>query len=77
MALRDLPAWAVENAFNDWMRAHPRCPSPAEIVILAERALQPIKDEIAHRKKEAARIDEQEAERRRNKLSHEDANAIC
>ena len=77
LALRDLPAWAIENAFNDWMRAHPRRPSPAEIVILAERALQPIKDEIAERKKQAARIEEERAERQRNKLSHEEADAIC
>ncbi|MEI4262747.1 hypothetical protein [Roseovarius sp. D0-M9] len=77
LALRDMPSWAVENAFHDWMRAHPRRPSPAEIVILAERALRPIKDEIAHRKKEAARLEEQEAERRRAKLTPEEADAIC
>lgn len=59
-ALDSVPTWAMHRAFDKWERTGQRRPSPAEIVILAERELKPMADELASRKKAH---DEAEAER--------------
>jgi hypothetical protein len=50
-ALDHLPEWAMHIAFDTWERTGTRRPSPAEIVILADRQLQPMRDELNRRKK--------------------------
>lgn len=72
VALRDLPVWAVKRAFLEWKRTNPRRPSPAEVRILAQRALTPITDEIERRKRAAAEA----AATRRPPVSKARADAI-
>jgi hypothetical protein len=50
-ALSNLPKWAVAKGFDEWARTMSRRPSPAEIAILAQRALKSIADELADRVK--------------------------
>ena len=76
-ALRDLPGWAIKRAFSQWVRTHPRRPSPAEIVLLAERAMEPITNELAARRKAADRQAEEKAEMNRRPMTPDQANAIC
>lgn len=52
-ALTTRPKWAVAKAFDEWERTGSRRPSPAELNILAGRAMKVITDELARRKKEA------------------------
>lgn len=61
MALRSFPDWAVQQAFDTWVRTGVRRPSPAEIAILAERAVRPLGEELARRAK--IRMEKLEAER--------------
>lgn len=51
-ALMPYPMWAVHKAFDEWVRAMQRRPSPGEIVILIGRAMKPLTDEVARREKE-------------------------
>ena len=69
-ALRQYPKWAVARGFDDWEKTGIRRPSPAEIGILASRALKEITDELAKRKANTApppeprrTVDTAEAER--------------
>lgn len=54
-ALSQLPRWAVAKGFDAWEKTGHRRPSPGEIVILAERAVKEITDELTLREKELAR----------------------
>lgn len=74
VALRDLPKWAINHGFREWTRTKPRRPSPAEIRILATRALQPITAEL-ERRRQARAAAEAEATRR-PPVSKERAEAI-
>jgi hypothetical protein len=53
-ALSAYPQWAVERAFDDWIRTRNRRPSPGEIAILASGHLKPLADELARRQREEA-----------------------
>jgi len=48
-ALSGYPRWAVSKGFDDWERTMQRRPSPAEIGILASRAVKEITDELRRR----------------------------
>ena len=48
-ALAAFPLWAVLRAFDTWERQHKRRPSPAEVVMLAEREIEPMTSEIKRR----------------------------
>jgi hypothetical protein len=72
-ALSYYPDWAVQRAFDAWVRTGNRRPTPGDIVILAGRETKPIHDEIARRKREAEEVRNsrpemtpEEKERRRN-----------
>lgn len=58
-ALLPYPVWAMHKAFDEWTRTMQRRPSPAEIVILIGRAIQPFTREIAEREKLAQRIEDE------------------
>lgn len=62
-ALTGYPRWAVVGAYDGWVAQHSRRPSPSEIVILAQRRVQPLTDEIAARRKAATPADEDRSER--------------
>lgn len=72
VALSGVPAWAMQKAFDAWVKTGQRRPTPGEILILAERELKPIGDELARRQRleedrrqaEAAPTDEELAQRR-------------
>lgn len=53
-ALASFPRWAVAKGFDEWARTMSRRPSPAEIAILASRAIKNITDELTHRAKSTA-----------------------
>jgi hypothetical protein len=48
-ALTHLPKWAVAKGFDEWTRTMTRRPSPADIGILAGRAMAPLANELAYR----------------------------
>ena len=48
-ALRGIPEWAMHKAFDVWQRSGVRRPSPAEVVILAERQIAALNGEIKRR----------------------------
>lgn len=75
-ALATYPDWAVHQAFDAWVKTGQRRPSPGEIVILAERALKPITDEL--RRRDAAKREEEEwkREEQRRIPTREEASAI-
>ena len=66
-ALAGFPNWAVQRAFDAWVKTAARRPSPGEIVILAQRQMDPLQDELARRRKlrDAAQADAQERARQR------------
>lgn len=74
VALRDLPRWAVGHAFFEWRRTRPRRPSPAEIRILAQRAIEPITEELARRRKVSAQ--NEQASSRKPAVSKDRADEI-
>ncbi|MDZ7904938.1 MAG: hypothetical protein U5N55_03570, partial [Cypionkella sp.] len=47
--LGNLPRWAVSKGYDAWEKSGTRRPSPAEILILAERAIKELTDEVARR----------------------------
>jgi hypothetical protein len=51
-ALRDLPRWAVSQAFDRWNREQRRRPAPGDIVELAKQAMRRVTDELADRRRE-------------------------
>lgn len=59
VALSAYPNWAVQRAFDAWVKTGQRRPTPGEIRILAEREVKPLTDELARREREA--LDRQEA----------------
>lgn len=71
IALEAVPGWAMHKAFDDWIRTGARRPSPAEIRILADRAIEPFTLELKNRAAIAARqaepppISDAELDRRR------------
>ena len=48
-ALAGKPQWAVQRAFDKWVKTGSRRPTPNEICILVDRELKPIADELARR----------------------------
>lgn len=75
-ALSSHPMWAVHRAFDAWARQHTRRPSPGEIVILVQKELQPITNELARRRRaEEERAAEDQAARER-RCSPEEAERI-
>lgn len=72
-ALAGYPDWAVQRAFDVWVKTGQRRPTPGEIVILVGRELKPLTDELARREREKADrqdhrpdLSPEELERRRN-----------
>jgi len=53
-ALGSKPKWAVAKAFDEWERTGTRRPSPADLNILAGKAMKVITDELAQRKRNEA-----------------------
>lgn len=80
IALNSYPQWAIEQAFDRWVRDYTRRPSPGEIAILASRAMEPIAMELAERDKQAAYEAEMRADqffRDRTPEEKERADAIA
>lgn len=75
-ALGHIPAWAMHRAFDGWEKSGTRRPSPAEIVILAERELKPIAEELARRDRDASEAKAAADERSRNRVSPDAAARI-
>lgn len=73
-ALSDKPIWAVSRAFDAWAKTMTRRPSPAELVMLADRELKPLADELAWRDK--AQRERDEASRQAQIVSAEAAARI-
>lgn len=70
MALAEFPDWAIQRAFDTWIKTMTRTPSPGEIVILVHREMKPLFDEVSarqrlHAPRQAERkpVDAAEAER--------------
>ena len=57
-ALSAYPDWAVQRAFDAWVKTGQRRPTPGEIVILVGREVKPMTDELARRE----RIEREQAE---------------
>ncbi len=51
MALKAYPNWAVQRAFDAWVKTNQRRPTPGEIRILTEREVKPLTDELARRER--------------------------
>lgn len=75
-ALRDLPFWAVSNAFDEWTRTRTRSASPAEIKILVSEQIRPITEELERRRRAKAEMLEAQAERDRKRVDPEVAARI-
>ncbi len=61
-ALASFPVWAVHKAFDAWTKSSTRRPTPGEIVILVNREMKPMVDELAARTRdEIARKEYREA----------------
>lgn len=73
-ALADYPAWACARALDKWASTMHRRPTPAELVILAERELQPFNAELTRRERRA-KEEQEEAERSRRDLVTPEAAA--
>ena len=71
-ALDRIPTWAMLRAFDAWERGATRRPTPGDIVILAEREMKPLADEMARR----ARLDADMAEPERPKVDAHAAEEI-
>lgn len=54
VALSAYPDWAIQKAFDVWVKTGQRRPTPGEISILVGRELKPIADELSRREREAA-----------------------
>lgn len=48
-ALAGKPQWAVQRAFDQWVKTGSRRPTPNEICILVDRELRPMAEELARR----------------------------
>ncbi len=60
-ALASYPDWAIQRAFDAWVKTGQRRPTPGEIVILVGRELKPMAEEIARREREERERAEAEA----------------
>jgi len=49
VALAAYPDWAVQRAFDAWVKTGQRRPTPGEVVILVGREMKPMTDELARR----------------------------
>lgn len=58
VALAAYPDWAVQRAFDAWVRTGARRPTPGEIVILVGRELKPMTDELARRERDESQSEE-------------------
>lgn len=76
VALAHVPEWAMQRAFDRWVKTATRRPSPGEIVILAERELKPITDEMAARAAVQMRIHDDEQEAKIDRVTPEAAARI-
>lgn len=76
-ALDATPQWAMHAAFDEWARTQTRRPCPAEIVILARKAMTPIRDELLDRKSAAGEDRRAALQRRAEMPSKDEAAAIC
>jgi len=54
VALAAYPDWAVQRAFDAWVKTGQRRPTPGEVVILVGREMKPMTDELARRDRLAA-----------------------
>lgn len=75
-ALKSFPDWAVQQAFDDWVKSGTRRPAPGEIVILVNRAMKPMADELARRAKEQTELREHKREAERAPVCKETAERI-
>lgn len=75
-ALRNFPLWAIHAAFDTASRTMVRRASPGEMVILAQRAIKPITDELADRRRKHEQQQEDERARRAAMPSPEEAQRI-
>lgn len=75
-ALEGRPNWAVQRAFDRWVKTATRRPSPGEILILIDRELQPLAEELARRKRAYDARVAAEAEVNANRCSPEAAARI-
>lgn len=73
-ALREFPDWAVQRAFDGWVKTMQRRPTPGEIAILAQREVKPLVEELDYRKRQAEAAAEREAAK--EVVSAEAASAI-
>ena len=76
LALSHIPEWAMQRAFDRWVRTASRRPSPGEIVILAERELKPMTDELAQRKRVSDEADAERQAAASRRVSAADASDI-
>lgn len=60
--LSQKPQWAVEAAFDAWVRTMQRRPSPGEILILVDRETETIRNELLARRR-AEEVERERAER--------------
>lgn len=74
-ALAAYPDWAVQRAFDAWVKTGQRRPTPGEIVILATREIKPMTDELARREKVERERAEAEAQPSEEELAHRRAVA--
>ncbi len=51
VALSKFPDWAIQRAFDTWVRDEIRRPSPGHIVALARAELRQLTDELERRKR--------------------------
>ena len=75
-ALDHVPTWAMHRAFDAWEKTQQRRPSPGEIVILAERELKPMADEVARRKRDQDAREAERIQREASRVSGDAAAAI-
>jgi len=75
-ALEAYPDWAVQRAFDQWVKTMTCRPSPGEIVILAERKTKPLTDERARRSKIDAEQREAQEARDRQRCSPQATSRI-
>lgn len=75
--LLGFPRWAIDRGFDTAIRSTPkRRPLPGEIRAAIEIAMQPIRDELAHRRKIEADRRRQDDQRRADRVTPEQADAI-
>lgn len=75
-ALTGVPAWAMHRACDAWVKSGSRRPTPGELVVLAQREIQPYTDELAKRQRIEDEARAAEDERNRNRVTPEAAARI-